>query len=352
VTFSGGAPGFRTVKGVAAPNPLLDLPGMAELRQRIERQLLDTVETRDPRLTEMTSHLILAGGKRLRPVLCALASVTRSAAGATSGPLTMASVGDHAVTGGVAIELVHVGSLHHDDVIDESATRHNVESVNARWGNFRAIISGDYLLAKASELGTTLGTDVAQLLARTIAELCEGEVRELYFAYQVDRSESDYNLAIEGKTARLYASACRIGGMVVGAPADHVEALGEFGLAYGMAFQVVDDVLDVVSTDEELGKPAGHDMVEGVYNLPVLRALQGPSGRSLREVLGGELDDDARLRALKLVRESDGVRQAVTVAQEYVDQGVAALGRIPVGAATAALAAAAQHLVDGVRERV
>jgi heptaprenyl diphosphate synthase len=107
-----------------------------------------------------------------------------------------------------------------------------------------------------------------------------------------------------------------------------------------------------VSTDEELGKPAGHDMVEGVYNLPVLRALQGPSGGSLREVLGGELDDDARLRALKLVRESDGVRQAVSVAQEHVDQGVAALGRIPAGPATAALAAAAQHLVDGVRERL
>src|SRR5690606_20990554 len=193
---------------------------------------------------------------------------------------------------------VHVGSLHHDDVIDEATTRHGVDSVNARWGNLRAILSGDFLLARASELAASLGTEVATLLAATIGRLCEGEVRELVCAYRVDRSVADYAAAIEGKTAALYSTACRIGGLVAGLTRDRVDALGDFGRHYGMAFQIVDDVLDVVATDEELGKPAGHDMAEGVYNLPVLRALDGDRGGELRDLLGGPLGPEERARAL------------------------------------------------------
>lgn len=326
---------------MAAPNPLLDLPGMPELRHRIERRLLGAVEASDPSLSEMTSHLVMAGGKRLRPILCALTSV---ATGEWSSSAPLDRVSEAAVTGGVAVEMVHVGSLHHDDVIDESSTRHNVDSVNARWGNFRAIISGDFLLARASELAAGLGTEVARLLARTIALLCEGEVRELHWAYQVDRSEADYLAAIDGKTAALYAAACRIGAMVNAAPREQVEALDEYGRLYGMAFQVVDDVLDVVATDAELGKPAGHDMAEGVYTLPVLRALQGPKGDQLRKVLGGELDDEARVQALELVRSSDGVAQAMALARDYADQAVAALADVPPGPAREALAASVRHL--------
>ena len=255
---------------MAPPNPLLDLPGMPALRERVEKRLLAAVETDDAAMTEMASHLVRAGGKRLRPLLAALSSTTGDAD---------AVVSDEAVTGGVACELVHVGSLHHDDVIDEAETRHGVDSVNARWGNLRAILSGDFLLARASELAASLGTEVAGLLASTIGRLCTGEVRELQFAYQVDRPLDAYEAAIEGKTAALYSTACRIGGIVAGVPRDQIDALTDFGLHYGMAFQVVDDILDVVATDEELGKPAGHDMAEGVYNLPVLRTLAGARRR-------------------------------------------------------------------------
>jgi heptaprenyl diphosphate synthase len=258
-------------------------------------------------------------------------------------------VTDEAVTGGVAVEMVHVGSLHHDDVIDEAITRHNVESVNARWGNLRAIISGDFLLARASELAAGLGTEVAKLLARTIADLCEGEVRELHFAYQVERTEPDYDAAIRGKTGALYAAACRIGGMVARAPMSQVEALAAFGHLYGMAFQVVDDILDVVSTDAQLGKPVGHDMAEGVYTLPVLRALESPGvGDELRGLLGGPLGGEARARALHLVRSSDAVAQAVAVAEDFAEQAVAALDAVPPGPAVDALAGAVRHLVTGV----
>jgi heptaprenyl diphosphate synthase len=321
---------------VASPNPLLDLPGMASLRERVEKRLATAVESGDAAMTEMASHLVMAGGKRLRPVLASLSST------AGSGPTT---VSDDAVTGGVACELVHVGSLHHDDVIDEAEMRHGVESVNARWGNLRAILSGDFLLARASELAASLGTEVAGLLAATIGRLCEGEVRELQFAYQVDRSVADYAAAIEGKTAALYSTACRIGGIVAGLPRAEIDALTGFGLHYGMAFQVVDDILDVVATDEELGKPAGHDMIEGIYNLPVLRTLAGVGGGELRSLLGGPLDARAQARALELVREGDGIAESVTEARAYVDRAIADLDRLPPTPAGDALAAASRHLL-------
>jgi geranylgeranyl pyrophosphate synthase len=336
---------------VAALNPLLDLPGMPALRERVEKRLLAAVESSDEAMAEMASHLVRAGGKRLRPILAALASTAGDGASAVGDEPVTGAVSSDAVTGGVACELVHVGSLHHDDVIDEAATRHGVDSVNARWGNLRAILSGDFLLARASELAASLGTEVAGLLAATIGRLCEGEVRELQFAYQVDRSVADYAAAIEGKTAALYSTSCRIGGLVADLPPDQIDALTDFGLHYGMAFQVVDDILDVVATDEELGKPAGHDMAEGVYNLPVLRTLSGPGGGALRSLLGGPLEPESQARALAIVREGDGIAESVTEAHAYVDRAVADLARLPGSPASDALAAAARHLVVGLDQR-
>jgi heptaprenyl diphosphate synthase len=324
---------------VAAPNPLLDLPGMPGLRERVEKRLLAAVETDDEAMTEMASHLVRAGGKRLRHLLAALSSTTGDAE---------AVVSDEAITGGVACELVHVGSLHHDDVIDEADTRHGVDSVNSRWGNLRAILSGDFLLARASELAASLGTEVAGLLASTIGRLCTGEVRELQRAYEVDRTVADYEAAIEGKTAALYSTACRIGGIVGDLPRTHVDPLTDYGLHYGMAFQVVDDILDVVATDDELGKPAGHDMAEGVYNLPVLRTLAGPGGDELRPLLGGPLDGAAQARALALVRAGDGVAQSIAEAGAHVDRALAALSAFPATPASDALGAAARHLLVGL----
>jgi heptaprenyl diphosphate synthase len=334
---------------VVAPNPLLELPAMPALQERVEKRLLGAVESDDPAMNEMASHLVKAGGKRLRPLLGVVSAATAAGwvrAGADIGDV----ISDDAVTGGVACELVHVGSLHHDDVIDEAATRHGVASVNARWGNMRAILSGDFLLARASELASSLGTEVASLLAATIGRLCEGEVRELELAYNVDRTVDDYRAAIEGKTAALFSTACRIGGIVADLPRDQIDALTTYGLRYGLAFQVVDDILDVVASGEDLGKPAGHDVAEGIYNLPVLRALAGPAGAELRAVLGGPLDADAQARALALVRAGDGVSLARAEAGSHIEAAVAALGDVPASTATDALAGAARHLVAGLSE--
>src|SRR5215212_5801288 len=195
---------------------------------RIEAALRRAVLTEDPQLTQLAGHLLAAGGKRLRPALAV-------AAGACAGT---APVSDGVILGGVSVELVQLGSLYHDDVMDEAEMRRTVESVNARWGNLRAILAGDFLLARASELAASLGTEVAGLLARTIGRLCEGQIAELRHAYDPTRPVDAYVESISGKTASLFSAACRIGGIVAERPRPEIEALTAFGHAYGMVFQV------------------------------------------------------------------------------------------------------------------
>jgi heptaprenyl diphosphate synthase len=252
------------------------------------------------------------------------------------------------VLGGVAVELVQVGSLYHDDVMDEAVTRRGVESVNARFGNLKAILSGDYLLAKSSEIAASLGTEVASLLAATIGRLCEGQVRELQSVFDVDRDEQTYFASIAGKTASLFSAACRIGAIVGGHGRDGVDALTDFGHRYGMAFQLVDDVLDVVATDEELGKPSGHDMAEGIYTLPVIRALAAGDDE-LRELLGRPLTEQSEIeRARKLVRAGHGVDEAIGEARRFGEDARDALAGLPESDASTALAAAAVGLVASI----
>ena len=165
-----------------------------------------------------------------------------------------------------------------------------------------------------------------------------------------DRTVELYLRSIEGKTASLLGASCRIGGLVADIPGPHLDALTTFGHSYGMAFQIVDDVLDVVATDEQLGKPAGHDLVEGAYNLPVIRALKGPEGDELRSVLGGPISGEPWERARDLVRRSDAIDQSVAVAQSYVDRAVELL--VPFGERphAVALAGAARHLLTDLNK--
>lgn len=282
---------------------------------RVESALDDAVRSDDRFLTDVASHLLGAGGKRLRPAL------TLCAAYAARGSDESAHAA--AVTGAASVELVHLGSLYHDDVIDEAGTRRGVPSVNARWSNIVAILAGDYLLAKASELAASLGADVAGLLAATIGELCRGQVLELQHLFDADRTEDSYYSAIEGKTASLMAAACRIGGMVSNVSVPTLDALTRFGRHLGMCFQIVDDVLDVTRTDEELGKPAGNDLHEGVYTLPVIYALAG--SEELRGILGHKLDRSEIERARVLVATPEVVDAAMGAARSQVAKATDAL---------------------------
>ena len=309
--------------------------------ERLELRLEESVQTEHPFLSEVASHLIRAGGKRVRPGF-----VIASAAIGQDQP---AAAVDDVLTGGVAVELVHLGSLYHDDVMDEAQVRRNVASVNAKWGNLRAILAGDFLLARASELAASLGTEVAGLLAATIGRLCEGQVRELQDTGNPDRTEASYTASIEGKTASLLATSCRIGALVAGLNRPTVDTLTEFGRHYGLAFQVVDDILDIVATDEHLGKPSGNDLHEGIYTLPVIRALDTKDGPQLRDLLGGTVSDANIRSALQLVQASGGVEEALDVARHYAQQASNSLEALPPTTATAALGVATAHLIDRAR---
>jgi heptaprenyl diphosphate synthase len=319
-------------------HPLAILPPMEDDLVRTEQELLRVVEADGAFLTEIASHLIKAGGKRVRPGFS-------MAAVAVLDPEGEAATID-VIRGGCAVELVHIGSLYHDDVMDDATTRRSVKSVNAEWGNLRAILAGDYLLGRASELAAALGTEVAGLLATTITQLCEGQILELESAYDPNRTVERYERSITGKTASLLSTACRIGAIVGGLPRPVVESLTEFGLAYGMAFQVVDDILDVVATDEQLGKPAGNDLIEGIYTLPVIHALTDDHvGGELRPLLTRGITIEQRDQARELIRASNGVRTALDVAQGWADKAAATLTDLPDTPGAKALRAASDDLI-------
>jgi heptaprenyl diphosphate synthase len=317
---------------------LLELPHLGDDLARLENQLRTAVTSEDPFLTEVGRHLVDAGGKRVRPVL----AVAASAAGRSGGEAP-----EEVLLGGVSVELVHVGSLCHDDVIDEAATRRGVETVNARWGNLMAILAGDFLLARASEIAAGLGTEIAGLLAGTIARLCQGQTIEIQAAFDVKRSETGYLAAIDGKTASLMSSACRIGALAGSQDRPLVDSLTVYGHAFGMTFQVCDDILDLVGTDQSLGKPAGLDMVAGVYTLPVIRALADPdTAPELAPLLGGPLDEATRDKARAMVRGSIGIPAAVEVARSWAVTASEALSAFPAGPVVDQLATLGHRLID------
>jgi heptaprenyl diphosphate synthase len=287
---------------------------------RLEPLLTASVVTGDSFLDEVTTHLIAAGGKRLRPLL-ALAAATGGGRDATEDDLM----------GGVAVELVHLASLYHDDVIDEATIRRNVESVNSRFGNLVAIVAGDYLLARSAAIAAGLGVEVAQLLADTLGWLCQGQVTEVRSAFQIDRSREDYFAAISGKTAALTATSCRIGALTGGLPRAEVDACTQFGHCFGMVFQIRDDILDITATDGQLQKPAGQDLAEGIYTLPALVALADPdAGPDLRPLLGTPLGQPEREKARAIVMASEGIAESVQAARRYVgdaERAATAIGR-------------------------
>ncbi len=277
---------------------------------------LDAVEVRlrqvtvasTPFLTEIAQHVILAGGKRYRPLLAQV--------GAELG----GGDGEHPVEAGVAVELVHAGSLYHDDVIDEATTRHGATAANVNWTNTIAILAGDFLLARASEVAAPLGEEAVRLIARTYAELCEGQTLELQLTDDLDHGPDEYYQVIGGKTASLIRTSARLGAMTGGADRDAIEAVSEWAWEMGLVFQIADDVLDLVADEAWLGKPAGSDIGEGTFTLPVLYALGGPEAGEIRGLLesGKPHDQTAIDRVIALVNQGGYVDRVLDEATERI----------------------------------
>jgi heptaprenyl diphosphate synthase len=302
-------------------NPLeqLGLTSVDEDLVRLEALLTEAVVFGDPYLDSVTTHLIDAGGKRLRATL-AVASATSGERSATREDLM----------GAVSLELMHVASLYHDDVMDEAQIRRNVDSVNARYGNLIAIVAGDYLMARSAGIAADLGAESASLMARTLAWLTRGQVSEVRTAYSLERTEHDYFEAIEGKTAALMSSSCRMGAMTAELSLEETDALAEFGRCFGIVFQLRDDILDLTATDNQLGKPPGQDLAEGIYSLPTLYALRDSrQADELSSLLGRALDDDDRERARKLVVATDGIDRTVLAANRFLADAHRAIAVLP-----------------------
>lgn len=336
----------RTVRGPASwrivgrlvtssPDPFALPIHEADLKA-LEVCLRESVIGDDAFLNEVATHLIAAGGKRLRPSLAIASSYL--------GPGTVTT---EILLGAVSVELVHLASLYHDDVMDEASKRRNVESVNARWGNLVAIVAGDFLLARSAEIAAGLGTEIAGLLAATLARLCQGQVAEVRAAFQLERDEKDYLRGVSDKTAALMAAACRIGALTAGLDRRIVDDLTAFGEAFGMVFQIRDDVLDVIASESELGKLPGQDLAEGIYTLPVQRALTDRKiGPRLRDLLGHPLDLAQREEARALVAASPGIPEAWQVARNYAIEASDAAARLGDGIVPIALAQLSLEIVD------
>jgi heptaprenyl diphosphate synthase len=315
---------------------ILGLGGLDQELRRVEPMLVSSVSAGDPFLDQVATHLIQAGGKRLRPTL-ALAAATRGKRKASNEDLL----------GSVSVELVHLASLYHDDVIDEATMRRGTDSVNSRFGNLMAIVGGDYLLARSAEIAASLGTEVAGLLATTLSRLCQGQVSEVKTAFSVERTTEQYFEAIAGKTAALMATSCRIGALTGKATRDEVEGLTRFGTNFGMVFQLRDDIMDVVATDGELGKPAGQDLAEGVYTLPVLHALADPEiGPELSALLGQPLALPERDKARAMVANSPGIAATIAVARQFAAQANDSLAGVVSDDLGRALGALTESLFD------
>jgi heptaprenyl diphosphate synthase len=323
----------RVIPGLEPPDAELEAAVRTRL-DRVEEALEKAVGADSDLLSATASHLLQAGGKRFRPMLVLLSGYF----GDPSDP--------RLIPGSVAIELTHLATLYHDDVIDEAEDRRGGPSANARWTNTVAILTGDYLFARASEMSADLGPEICRLLARTIAILCDGQIREVDASGKVEQSEESYLEIIRRKTGVLIATSCRLGGELSDASAADVEVLDAFGGSLGLAFQLSDDIMDVVATQLELGKEPGTDLREGVYTLPVLHALhEGPDRQELRSLLQhGPPDGELLDRALEIVRTGGSIEHARSAAAAEVRRAIGFARQLPEGPARHALEQLARYL--------
>ncbi|MFD2418458.1 polyprenyl synthetase family protein [Amycolatopsis pigmentata] len=301
----------------------------------VEKLLRETARSEVKEVHEAASHLVEAGGKRFRPLFTLLAA--------------QFGKGNHegVVTAAAAVELVHLATLYHDDVMDEATMRRGATSVNARWGNSIAILTGDFLFAHASRLVSELGTDAARIIAETFAELVTGQMRETAGPADGEDPVRHYLSVIAQKTGSLIATAGRFGGMVSGAEPEQVEALRRFGATIGTAFQISDDIIDIASPSHESGKTPGTDLREGVRTLPVLYALaDADTEPRLVELLAGPItDDDLVEEALRLLRVSTGLDRAMTTLSDYAHRASKELSTLPASAARDACESVAEYLI-------
>jgi len=321
-----------SLTGLGALDPALETrlsTGMV----RVEDLLRASVRSDYPFVTEASRHLVDAGGKRFRPLLVLLAAEF----GDPDAPGVVPSA--------VVVELTHLATLYHDDVMDEADLRRGAASANARWDNTVAILTGDFLFAKASDILADLGPEAVRIQARTFERLCTGQIRETIGPESSDAVEHHLRVLAD-KTGSLIATSGRFGAMMSGADAQVVETMTVFGEQIGVAFQLADDIVDIVSDSDESGKVPGTDLREGVPTLTGLIALATDDDPRLQELLTRPLVDDAdRAGALKRLREHPALESARSEARAWADRARVTLADLPEGSPRDALTTLCDYVV-------
>jgi heptaprenyl diphosphate synthase len=294
----------------------------------VERVLRDAIRSEFAFVTEASRHLTDAGGKRFRPMVVLLAAHFADPAA------------PEVIQAAAAIELTHLSTLYHDDVMDEAPLRRGAASANARWTNTVAILVGDYLFARASEITADLGPEATRILAQTIATLCEGQIRETVGPMPDDDPVEHYLRVVTGKTASLIAASGRLGAMMSGADPVTADILATFGERIGVCFQLSDDIIDVSSATADSGKTPGTDLRAGVLTLPVLYTLraQDKGADRLRELVAdGFTADPAVEEALEILRGHAGMDEARAELRSWATSARGCLAPLPEGSARTAL---------------
>ena len=305
--------------------------------QGVEELLREHIKGEYPLVEETSRHLVAAGGKRLRPLLTLIAS--------HFGDSTRKEI----IPAAVVCELTHLATLYHDDVMDEAPLRRGVESANNRWGNTIAILTGDYLFSKASDLLADLGPEAVRLQARTFERLVIGQIMETQGPQNGEDPLTHYMRVVGDKTGSLIATSARFGSMLSGAPREITETLTKFGEQIGTAFQLADDVIDIASESNESGKTPGTDLREGVLTLVTLNVIASGKGEDaeLQRLLSAPIHDEETVQqVLRALRNHDGLNQAREQLSQVAKEARVALGPLPVNPATGALFSLCDAVID------
>jgi len=293
---------------------------ISEELDQVEEQLLYNIQSDLSVLEHASAHLVKAGGKRLRPAFALLSAKLFSASVQEVIPLA------------TALELIHMATLVHDDVIDNSSLRRGQETVKSGWGNRMSIYAGNFVFAKSLLLVESYHrSDIVDVLADTSMRICEGEIQQMVSCYDTQQGLKDYLRRIERKTALLIAVSCQLGAMAMNADPREITALKRYGYYLGMAFQVTDDILDFTASEEVLGKPVGSDIRQGVITLPSIYAIKfDQRGHELKTLLSSP--ESCRQRAeeiIDIIVQSDGIAYSYQVTKKYADLAIRQLQLLP-----------------------
>ncbi len=285
----------------------------------IEKELEVAIESQSPILKEASLHLLQAGGKRIRPVFVLLA--------AKFGHYDIHLIKHVAI----ALELIHMASLVHDDVIDDADLRRGKATIKSQWDNRVAMYTGDFIFARSLETMTKIPDSQAhKILSDIMVELCIGEIAQIEDKYRYNQSLRDYLRRIKRKTALLIAGSCQLGAIAAGAPAEIHKKLYSFGYNVGMSFQITDDILDLTSSEEELGKPAGSDLLQGNITLPILYAMnEDPSLSQMIQKVSDQTTPIEMKSIIGKIKETSAIEQSHKVSKMYLKKALRDLESLP-----------------------